>query len=389
MPSPRFSSRLSWNLPTNRLSLRIAERRAAGQSFVDLTESNPTACGLAADAAALRAALATAQGAQIYAPDPRGLASARATLAAHEGGDPADYLLTASTSEAYALLFKLLADPGDTLLAPRPSYPLFEHLAGAEGVALASYPLMRDDGWRIDTSALAQLVEATLRARAILVVSPNHPTGTFLHAEDRAALATLAERHGLALVIDEVFARYAYDGSPPPAPPEDPVLGFSLGGLSKTAGLPQLKLAWIRASGPPALRREALARLELVADAYLSVATPVQLALPALLDLGDEVRARILARVRSNRATLAARVGSPALAATGVSLLPAAAGWSAILRFPAVVSDEELALAALDRGVLVHPGYFFDLDDGGTFLVVSLLPTPDDFARGLDALFAG
>ena len=381
MASPRFSSRLSWNTPENRLSLRIAERRAAGQSFVDLTESNPTRVGLGVDAAALRAVLAPA-GVEGYAPEPRGLHAARAALAAHEGGEPDDYLLTSSTSEAYALLFKLLCDPGDGALAPRPSYPLFDHLAGLEGVSLAPYPLVRDDDWHIDTHELERVLEA--RTRALLVVNPMNPTGSFLDAATHATLDALCADRGLALVSDQVFAGYPADDAPAPtrvtcaAAAARRALTFSLGGLSKSAGLPQLTLGGIRAGGPRDLREQAWRRLELVADAYLSVATPVQLALPALLGLGDAARAQILARVRKNRATLAGRVGG------AVTLLPAQAGWYALLRYPAVVSDEDLALAALDRGVLVHPGYFFDLE--GTFLVVSLLPASDDFARGLDAL---
>ena len=389
---PRYSSRLSWNSPENRLSQRIA---AATSSFVDLTESNPTRAGFAVDEARLRAALAP-PGVATYAPDPRGLRCAREAIARAEAVDPDDLLLTASTSEAYALLFKLLCDPGDLVLAPRPSYPLFDHLAGLEGVALAHYPLVRDDDWRIDVPELARILAATPRARALLVVNPCNPSGAYLHADDRAALATLAERHGLALVSDEVFARYPADDALAPArvtcaaaaaSAADDVLTFSLGGLSKSAGLPQVKLGWILAGGPRAVRRDALARLELIADAYLSVATPVQLAAPALLALGDEVRAQILARVRDNRARLAARIAAADAAGAGITLLPAQAGWYAILRYPALATDEELALAALERGVLVHPGYFFDLD-GGTFLVVSLLPPPATFARGLDALLS-
>jgi hypothetical protein len=384
---PRFSSRLPWNTPENRLTRALAARRAQGLVVLDCTESNPTNVGLGADPAALAAALASAgPGVARYAPDPRGLAAARAAVAAEEGVDAERLVLTASTSEAYGLLFKLLCDPGDVVLAPRPSYPLFDHLAALEGVRLAGYPLVRDDGWRIDMDALAGALAAEPRARAILLVSPGNPTGQYLARDEVAALCALAERHGVALVSDEVFERYPADDAPRPervtrlasAVGDAPVLAFSLGGLSKACGLPQLKLGWVAAGGAPGLVADALARLELVNDAVLSLATPVQLALPALYRLGADLRARLLARARANRAALAAALAAhPAL-----TLLPSQGGWSAIIRFPTLDGrdDESLALSLLDRhGVLTHPGHFFDLD-GGTFLVVSLLVPPNSLS---------
>jgi aspartate/methionine/tyrosine aminotransferase len=387
---PRFSSRLPFDSPHNELTRALAQRRARGAPVADLTESNPTRVGLAADPDALAAALASARGAEAYDPDPRGLRSARAAVAQEEGVDASRLVLTASTSEAYALLFKTLCDPGDVVLAPRPSYPLFDHLAALEGVRLVHYPLVAADGWRVDAAAVAAQLAAEPRARAVLLVSPQNPTGAYLRADELAALAPLCAGHDVALVADEVFERYPSSDAPAPgritrlALADAPCLTFSLGGLSKACGLPQLKLGWIAAGGPPALADAALARLELVADAYLSVATPVQLALPALYRVGADVRARLLARVRANRATLAAAVAaSPAL-----TLLPADAGWSALLRYPSIRSDEALALAALDRGVLVHPGHFFDLDDAGCVLVVSLLPDPSVFAPAAAVLAA-
>lgn len=357
-----------------------------GAALLDLTESNPTRVGLPYPADALLQALAPPELAR-YEPAPRGLPSARAAVAARHGCAPDDVLLTASTSEAYSYLFKALCDPGDAVLAPQPSYPLFDYLAALEGVELVTYPLRYDGAWHIDLPALEQALAAAPRARAILVVSPNNPTGSYLTRDELARLAALAAARGLVLVADEVFAEYPADDAAAPArvtclAAETPVLGFSLGGLSKSAGLPQLKLGWIVAGGPAADRAAALERLELVADSYLSVATPVMLAAPRLLELGDRVRAAILARVRANRAWLHERLPRGG----AVEPLPAEGGWTATLRFPATRTDEELALAALrDHDVVAHPGYFFDYPRG-TYLIVSLLPEPDRFRAGIDTL---
>jgi alanine-synthesizing transaminase len=372
----RFSSRLPWSSPENQLTRLLAARRAEGKAVLDLTESNPTRVGLDYPETELRAALG-AEGVARYTPDARGLATARAAIATEEGCRADDLLLTASTSEAYGLLFKLLCDPGDAVLAPRPCYPLFDHLAGAEGVRLVPYPLVRDDGWRIDMNALEATLAAEPRARAIVLVSPGNPSGAYVERDQLARLDAL----GVPLIVDEVFARYPASDAPAPArvscaaAEARAALTFSLGGLSKSCGLPQLKLGWIHAGGPADVRADALARLELLADAYLSVSAPVMLAAPRLLELGAVVRAQIAARVRQNRAALAS-----ALAAhPEITLLPAAGGWSAILRYPSLATDEELALRALAHGILVHPGYYFDLDDG-TYLVISLLPEPAPFA---------
>ena len=347
----------------NRLALLLDEKRRAGVSLTDLTIANPTQVGFVYPPDLL-ACLADPLG-LVYAPDPRGLREARAAI-----GDPEDVILCASTSEAYGWLFKLLCDPGDTVLAPRPSYPLFDHLAALDAVELASYRLAYDGAWHVDFPSL--IAALTPRTRAILVVSPNNPTGSYVTSEELERLVSIARDGELALVIDEVFAERPHflpDGA----------LTFRLGGLSKSAGLPGLKLAWIIASGPR--KAEALDRLETLADSYLSVATPVQLALARLLESG--IQAQILDRIRANRARIAARVAD-----TPLTLLHGDAGWSAILRAPATRTDEELALALLgEHDVLVHPGYFFDLE-GGTFVVVSLLVPPADLDRGLDALLA-
>ena len=375
-----FSSRLAFPTGENRLAHAEARRRAAGLPLLDLTTTNPTAVGLPYPARALAAALATPAVAE-YHPSPFGLAEARAAVAADYARRgvtvaPEAIALTASSSESYALLFKLLCDPGAAVLVPRPSYPLFDYLARLEGIEPRPYPLVYDGRWRIDLGGLDRK-----GARALCLVSPNNPTGSFLHAEDLRALGG-----ELPLIADEVFADYAFAPGPGAvtsvagAAPE--ALTFCLGGLSKGAGLPQLKLGWIATVGPPALVREALARLELLCDTYLSVGTPVQLALPALLDLGAGIRALIAGRVQENRRALAAALAPDAPA----TLLPAEGGWSAILRVPAVRSDEEWALRLVDEaGVLVQPGYLFDLDDVnlGTTMVLSLLTPPDLFAEGL------
>ena len=300
-----------------------------------------------------------------YRPEARGLLEARRAI----GPDPDRIVLTSSTSEAYGWVLKLLCDPGDVVLVPEPSYPLFEFLVALEGVRARPYRLAWDGEWHVDFAT----VDAA-GAKAILVVNPGNPTGTFLARGDLERLAST----GLPIVSDEVFAPYPFADAAP-APISDEVLSFRLGGLSKGSGLPQLKLGWIVVDGPGAQAREALDRLELIADTYLSVSTPIMLAAPRLLEIGAGIRARILARVRENRATLAAAAGP-------FELLRADAGWSAILRFPRTAGDEAMALHLLeDHGVLVHPGYFFDLPLESC-LVVSLIVAPDALARGLDAI---
>jgi alanine-synthesizing transaminase len=373
-----FSGRVPSELSPN----RIARARAASPPRFDLTISNPTACGIEYPAGLLDP-LARPEGVR-YHPDPRGLRIAREAVAAefdrHAAKvDPERVVLTASTSEAYAFLFKLLADPGDAVLVPTPSYPLLAHLAQLEGVETHPYQLDRETGWRPDMHAIAA---APQRTRAIVLVHPNNPTGSFVHPDDLAALSHLAARRGWAIIADEVFLDYPLDGGPGAGrsfASNLDALTFTLGGLSKSAGLPQLKLAWIVTSGPEGAAHAAVQGLEFVADTFLSVATPVQLALPSLLREGAAVREAILARCRHNLAALrgaAARLPAVDVAQTG-------GGWSAVLRVPAVVGEEELALELLrEDGVAVHPGYFFDFPGEGT-LVLSLLAEPDAFAEGV------
>ena len=382
---PMFSSRTAFDLQPNRLTLAREAKRQAGVPLLDLTESNPTRVGLSgpndvllplADPAALR-----------YEPEARGSLRAREAVAADHARrglpvEPERLLLTASTSEAYAFLFKLLCDPGDAILVPRPGYPLFDFLAGLESVRVDAYPLEYDRRWRIDVAALREKV--TPRTRALVVVNPNNPTGSFLKQDERAEIEELCAGRGIALVSDEVFADFALRDVPDRASSfgvDGPALAFALGGLSKSLGLPQVKLGWIAASGPEGLRLEALHRLDVVADTFLSVSTPVQVAAPWLLGRLDELQAPIRRRIAKNFARLEARTSHSA-----ATLLHAEGGWAAVLRVPATLSEEERVMRLLeDHDVLVHPGYFFDFPSEA-YLVLSLVPEPGVFAEGVERI---
>jgi alanine-synthesizing transaminase len=386
-----FSRRLDFAAPENRLAELERNWQRGETRPLDLTVSNPTVVGLADHRAELAAALAQAEVTH-YRPEPLGPAAARAQVAAEYARlgatiDPGRIVLTASSSESYSLLWKLLCDPGDVVLVPAPSYPLFEHLAALEGVAVRPYRLAHTfgGGWHIDWSSF----DAS-GARAVVVVNPNNPTGSFLLRADHQRLVQICADGDIPLVVDEVFADYAFAAlaaeavsTVAAAAPAPRALTFTLGGLSKSAGLPQMKLGWMALLGPEHLVQPARARLELVADTYLSVNTPVLAALPALLAIGARRRGEIAARVQENRRRLSAAVGT-----TGaVRLLPGEGGWSAILRLPATRSDEDWALALLEEdGVLVQPGYFFDLEGLGATLVLSLLVPPDDLEEGLRRL---
>jgi alanine-synthesizing transaminase len=389
------SRRLEWEPAEN--ALAALSREASAHGAVDLTETNPTRAGLPYPNQAISAALSRAPS-ETYDPAPLGQAGARAAVAAEYARsgivvDPDRVVLTASSSESYGFLFKLCCDPGDAVLVPEPSYPLFEYLTRLEGVVPVSYRLAFDGVWHVDFASLTEAVTAARRdghrPRAIIVVNPNNPTGSFLKRDELARLSTTAAKEELAVISDEVFAGYPFapDRSRVTTAAADPALDegasvYSLGGLSKSCGLPQLKLGWIVAGGRDAAR--SIAALELIADTYLSVATPVQAALGDLLALGAEIRAAIAARVAENRARLLAALPPE----SGCTVVPAEGGWSAILRVPASRSDEAWAAAlATEAGVLVQPGYFFDLR-GGTFLVLSLLPVPDLFAAGIARLVA-
>lgn len=367
-------SRLDFTQRENALSRALAARR---EPYLDLTLSNPTAVNLPYEERRILQAISQS-GALRYDPHPRGLAVAREAVARYAGASAERVLLTASTSEAYACLFKLLCDPGDEVLVPRPSYPLFEYLAALESVRPVGYDLRWDGEWHLDASAL-QFSEKT---RAVLVVSPGNPTGAYLKEDERAQLAQACARHGCALICDEVFADYPAFADPRRARSAalyDDVLAFSLSGLSKAAGLPQLKLGWCIAGGPGA--DEALQGLELIADTYLSVGTPVQLAAAELLEMRHGIQQALNSLLARNRAALLAARAPDA----PWDVRRSEGGWSAILSVPKKHSEEEWALRLLDAGVLVHPGYFFDFPSSA-HLVVSLLQMPEEFARGAEIL---
>ncbi len=369
-----FSERTNWSLQPNRLARALEERRRTGLPILDVTESNPTRCGFEYPEADLLAALADS-GALVYEPDPRGALLARKAIAAYytERGaavSPEQIFLTTGTSEAYSYVFHLLADPGDNVLVPTPSYPLFDFLARLNDVELVHYALDYDHGWELNPGAVAERVNA--RSRAVLVVHPNNPTGSFVKPAELEFLVDCCRTQELALVVDEVFADYAFDATLPRVSThaaESRVLTCTLSGLSKISALPQMKLAWIVVNGPEELRKAALERLEIVADSYLSVSTPLARALPRLLELRRQMQPQVLARTRANLAWLDEHLASSLPA----SRLATEGGWYTILKVPATRSDEDWAVELLKAdGVYVHPGHFFDFASEG-YLVLSLL----------------
>lgn len=379
-----FSSRLHWELQRNRIAKLLEAKRRAGTKIFDLTESNPTRAGFEYPSKDIIEAL-TDPRSLVYDPSPAGLAEARAAVsdyyAASGYGIALERIfLTASTSESYSQLFKMLTDPGDEILVPRPSYPLFEFLAGLESIRVTHYPLAYHGAWSFDMDTLASAV--TESTRAIVIVNPNNPTGSFLKKDEFEDLVALCSRGKLPLISDEVFTDYQF------APDSrrvatlanvDQVLTFCLGGLSKSAGLPQMKLGWIVVGGPEALLIQASQRLELIADTYLSVGTPVQYALPRLLAAGEAVRGQILGRVRDNLQFLRSAIGS----GSGAQVRDIEGGWYAILQVPRTQSEEEWVLGLLESDeVLVQPGFFYDFD-AEAFLILSLLTERDHFQEGV------
>lgn len=386
-----FTSRFTWSLDANPLSLALDARREAGLPIVDLTLANPARAGLGWSAETL-GRLYAHPAATHYDPDPRGMVSARrevaAYYAAHGISVSVDSIhLTASTSEGYGWLLKLLTDPGDSVLAPAPSYPLLEFLGAMECVSVTTYPLVFCSGrWRVDEVELERAV--TPRTRAIIAVNPNNPTGSGFDAEDRAALRRVAVRHGLALLVDEVFLDFPFEPNRGPASfadeAEAPV--FVLSGFSKIAALPQAKLGWIVTAGAPEFREEAVRRLDYIADTYLSVNTAVQLAAPGLFAEAAFVRARIAGRCRENLTRLCEWC---ATSGHGVVVEPVEAGWYAVLRLPRGVDEERATLELLRReGVYAHPGHFFGYTPDEARWVVSLLPDREAWTAAFDAFDA-
>lgn len=380
-----FSKRTGWKLTPNLFTKAQSELRATGREVLDLTVSNPTCVGLHHDAESILGALSDPQ-ALDYDPQPKGLASAREAVADYYRGkpsvlnvDPGSIVLTTSTSEGYSYVFRLLCNPGDEILVPKPSYPLFEFLADLQDVKLVPYPLLYDHGWQIDFPTLYHAVNQ--RTRAVVVVHPNNPTGSYAGSTEQRMLNAFCRERKLALVVDEVFLDYAHQGLPRPSFVSNyEVLTFTLSGLSKISALPQMKVAWIVSTGPPDAVHAAIERLEVIADTYLSMNAPIQLATPVLLEQRAKIQPIILDRVQRNLAELDMQISRN----KSCRRLDLEGGWYAILRVPVTQSDEDLAIKILRQSsVLVHPGHFYDFPSDG-YLVVSLITPAEKFQQGLE-----
>ena len=383
-----FSRRTGWNLSLNRYTQALARRRQSGRELLDLTASNPTSVGLTYSKRELSQALL---GDEIFSYEPvaKGMLSAREAVAAYyaEKGtalDPEALLLTTSTSEAYSFVFRLLCDPGDAVLVPTPSYPLFDFLADLNDVKLESYELVYDHGWQIDFTSLAAALQRAQsggqRCRAVLVVHPNNPTGSFVKQQDQTELSRICQAHEMAIIADEVFLDYNLSAfSPLTFAANRSCLTFALSGLSKISALPQMKVAWIAVSGPRQVKADALARLEVIADTFLSMNAPVQLAVPEMLQERRHLQPQLLRRIRENLSALDDHLASNKLCVR----LNVEGGWYAVLRVPALGSDEDLAISLLEStGVLLQPGHFYNFPSEG-YLVASLITLPDVFANGI------
>lgn len=382
-----FADRTNWNLSPNRLSEALVRRRAAGLEIIDLTISNPTECGFAYDERAILSALSN-PAALRYQPKPLGLESAREAVARYYQGRGVavpieDIVLTTSTSEAYSYVFRTICNPGDELLIPEPSYPLFDFLAEIQDVKLVRYPLVYDHGWQVDFHGLEQAI--TTRTRGVIVVHPNNPTGHFCKRAEMTRLSEICVARQLAIIADEVFLDFAITGDAQATfAGNSEALTFTLSGISKICGLPQMKLAWVAMSGPPRSKQLAASRLEVIADTYLSVSTPVQLALPVFLEQGDIVQSQILDRVKANLGQLDRLLAAQSLCAR----LQLEGGWHACVRVPARGSDEDLAVDLLEKaGVYVYPGRFFDFGVDGN-LVLSLIGPEVAFREGVSRILS-
>jgi len=387
-----FAGRTAWKFAQNLYSTALQEARSRGAKLLDLTASNPTQCGFEFDSAAILESLAHLDS-LTYDPQPQGLPAAREAVTDHynfsrirrgaKAISPSQLFLTTSTSEGYSYLFRLLCDPGDEVLVPCPSYPLFEFLAGIQDVRLRSYHLFYDHGWHVDVGGLAKSI--TDRTRAVLVVNPNNPTGSFVHRTELEQLASVCRERDLALISDEVFLDYEVEATgEQSAAFSSECLSFALSGLSKISCLPQMKIAWIVVSGPERMCIEALQRLEIIADTYLSVNAPIQHALPQLLKQRTVIQPQLISRVRQNLRSLDKQLHST----TSVERLKVEGGWYAVLRVPATRSDEELAIELIERaGVVVHPGHFYDFPQEG-FVVISLITPDEEFSEGISRILS-
>jgi alanine-synthesizing transaminase len=377
-----FAERTNWNLAGNRLSEALARHRAGGKLLLDLTASNPTECGFAHDNETILAALQN-PAALRYEPNPKGLESARLAVTEYYSArrvaiSAEDIVLTTSTSEAYSFVFRLLCNPGDELLIPAPSYPLFAFLADIQDVKLVRYPLVYDHGWEIDFHSLHQAI--TPRTRGVIVVNPNNPTGHFVKEKELAKLNELCAAREMALIADEVFLDFALGGERRVTfAGNASALTFAMSGLSKIAGLPQMKMAWVISSGPEKLKRQAMERLEVIADTYLSPNGPVQLATPVFLAQLHGFQKQVMTRILKNLEDLDRQLALQ----KSCTRLEVEGGWYAVLRVPAIGSDEELAIELLTKqDVYVHPGHFFDFAAEG-YLVLSLIAREEEFAEGI------
>ncbi len=379
-----FSKRSEWKLTPNRFTQAQANLRAAGMEVLDLSVSNPTRAAFPYDAETILQSLVQPQSMD-YDPQPKGMLTARRAVLRyyHDAHglynlDPESLILTTSTSEGYSYIFRLLCNPEDEILVPKPSYPLFEFLADLEDVTLAPYPLLYDRGWQIDFPSLYKAVNH--RTRAVVVVHPNNPTGSYASPSESEDLNRFCAEYNLALIVDEVFLDYPHDGSPRSSfVANDQTLTFTLSGISKIAGLPQMKVAWIASSGPEEQKQQALARLEIISDTYLSMSAPLQLALPTLLEQRKNIQPLLLDRVRNNLQDLDHQLARQKTC----ERLSVEGGWYVILRVPALQSDEDLAIDLLGKvGVLVHPGHFYDFPSDG-YLVLSLITPTDVFHEGI------
>ena len=377
-----FSRRTDWKLAPNRYTEAVDRFRAEGGVAIDLTASNPTRVNLAYDEAAILKSLSSPDSLR-YQPEAKGLLSARQAVAGYYASltctvSSDRILLTTSTSEAYSFIFRLVCDPGDEVLVPVPSYPLFQFLAELEDVKLVPYELIYDHGWQIDVRGIEK--KLTERSRAILVVHPNNPTGSYVRPKEMRMLSWLCARRRMAIVSDEVFLDYTLDGSHHISfAGNGRALTFTLSGLSKLAGLPQMKVAWLLTSGPESLVVQAMARLEVTADTFLSVNAPIQHALPTLLAQRSSFQHQLRVRLRANLKELDRQLAEQKL----VERLEVEGGWYVSLRVPATRSDEDIAIELLEKqSVLVHPGHFYDFTGDG-YLVLSLLPTREDFRKGV------